>query len=248
MPGMSMEAAPSAGVSTAGGARKLGRWLTRWWFRTPDGRVYQHRRADVLLAAAGLGVVIACGVLVANRLLASPDVALFHRINHWPGWLYPPMSVVQLSGVIGAPPLLAAAAALLRRFRLAAALVAATLLKVSLESVAKTFVQRGRPAETVPDVILRGNSAAHGLSFPSGHAMVIFAITALAAPYLKGWWKVLPWALAAAVCLSRMYLGAHFPLDVVAGAGLGILIGSVLNLVFGTPGIRSKTPSANRLQ
>jgi hypothetical protein len=91
MPGMSMEAAPSAGVSTAGGARKLGRWLTRWWFRTPDGRVYQRRRAGVLMAAAGLGVVIACGVLVANRLLAGPDVALFHRINHWPGWLYPPM-------------------------------------------------------------------------------------------------------------------------------------------------------------
>jgi membrane-associated phospholipid phosphatase len=41
------------------------------------------------------------------------------------------------------------------------------------------FVQRGRPAQAVPDVILRGNSAAHGLSFPSGHAMVIFAITAL---------------------------------------------------------------------
>jgi hypothetical protein len=58
------------------------------------------------------------------------------------------MWVVQLSGVIGALPLLAAAAALLRRFRLAAALVAAALLKVSLESVAKTFVQRGRPAET----------------------------------------------------------------------------------------------------
>ena len=47
--------------------------------------------------------------------------------------------------------------------------------------------------------------------------MVIFAITALVYPYLKGWQKVLPWALAAAVCLSRMYLGAHFPLDVVAG-------------------------------
>ena len=56
---------------------------------------------------------------------------------------------------------------------------------------------------------------------------------------------MLPWALAAAVCLSRMYLGAHFPLDVVAGAGLGMLIGSVLNLVFGVPSISSKTPSAN---
>ena len=175
-------------------------------------------------------------------------MALFHRINHWPGWLYPPMWVVQLSGMIGALPLLAAAAALLRRFRLAAALAAATLLKVSLEAVAKTFVQRGRPAQTVPDVILRGNSAAHGLSFPSGHAMVIFAITALVAPYLKGWQKVPPWALAAAVCLSRAYLGAHFPLDVVAGAGLGILIGSVLNLVFGVPSISSKTPCADGLQ
>jgi membrane-associated phospholipid phosphatase len=60
-------------------------------------------------------------------------------------------------------------------------------------------------------VILRGQSAAHGLSCPSGHAMVIFAITALVAPYFKGWRKVLPWALAAAVCLSRVYLGAHYP-------------------------------------
>ena len=68
VPGMSREAAPSAGAGTAGGARKLGRWLTRWWFRTPDGRVYQRRRAGVLVAAAGLGVVIVCGVLVANRL------------------------------------------------------------------------------------------------------------------------------------------------------------------------------------
>jgi undecaprenyl-diphosphatase len=240
------EAAPSAGAGKAGGAPKPGRRLTRWWFRAPDGRVYRRRRADVLVAAAGLGVVIVCGVLVANRLVAGTDVALFYRINHWPGWLYPPMWVVQLSGVIGALPLLAAAAALLRRFRLAAALAAAALLKIWLESVAKMLVQRGRPAGTVPDVILRGNSAAHGLSFPSGHAMVIFAITALVAPYLKGRWKVLPWALAATVCLSRVYLGAHFPLDVLAGAGLGTLIGSVLNLVFGVPSITSSTPRANR--
>ncbi len=206
--------------------------------------MYQRRWAGVLVPAAGLGLVIVCGLLVANHLVVGTDVALFHRINHWPGWLYPPMWVVQLSGVIGALPLVAAAAALLRRFRLAAALAAATLLKIWLESVAKMLVQRGRPAKTVPDVILRGNSAAHGLSFPSGHAMVIFAITTLAAPYLKGWWKILPWALAAAVCLSCLYLGAHFPLDVIAGAGLGMLIGGVLNLVFGVPSINSSTPSA----
>lgn len=135
------------------------------------------------MTAAGLGVLVVCGVLVANRTVLGTDVAVFRRVNHWPGWLYPPMWTVQLSGVIGALPLVAAAAALLRRLRLAAA----TLLKVWLEAVAKMVVQRDRPAETLPDVILRGQSAAHGLSCPSGHAMVIFAITALVAPYFKGW-------------------------------------------------------------
>jgi undecaprenyl-diphosphatase len=154
------------------------------------------------------------------------------------------MRTVQLSGVIGALPLVAAAAALLRRLRLAVALAAATLLKVSLETVTQKFVQRDRPAETLPDVILRGQSAAHGLSFPSGHAMVIFAIAALVAPYFKSWWKVVPWALGAAVCLSRVYFGAHFPLDVVAGAGLGLFIGSVLNLVFGVPSSSSSSSTA----
>ena len=122
------------------------------------------------------------------------------------------------------------AAALLRRLRLAAA----TLLKVRLEAVAKMVVQRDRPAETLPDVILRGQSAAHRLSCPSGHAMVIFAITALAAPYFKAGERSCL-ALVAAVCLSRVYLGAHFPVDVAAGAGLGLFIGSALNLVFGVP-------------
>ena len=243
--GAAGEPAPSAAACKAGREQNLGRRLTRWWSQTPDGGTYQRRRADVLVAAAALGVLVVCGVLVANRTVVSTDVAVFRRINHWPEWLYPPMWTVQLSGVIGALPLVAVAAVLLRRLRLAAALAAATALKVSLEDMAKMFVQRDRPAQTLPDVILRGNSAAHGLSFPSGHAMVIFAITVLVSPYFKGWRKVLPWALAAAVCLSRVYLGAHFPLDVAAGAGLGTFIGGTFNLVFGVPGNSPSTVRAS---
>jgi hypothetical protein len=160
------KSAPSAGAGKAGGVRNLGRWLTRWWFQAPGGGTYQRRQADELVAAAGLGVLFVSGVLVANRLGAGTDVAVFRQINHWPGWLYPPMWTVQLSGVIGALPLVAAAAGLLGRLRLAAALAAAALLKVSLEAAAKMVVQRDRPAETLHDVILRGKAAAHGLSFP----------------------------------------------------------------------------------
>jgi hypothetical protein len=110
-------------------------------------------------------------------------VAVFRRVNHWPGWLYPPMWTVQLSGVIGALPLVAAAAALLRRLRLAAA----TLLKAWLKAWPRWSCSVTGQRKPCPDVILRGQSAAHGLSCPPGHAMVIFAITALVAPYFKGW-------------------------------------------------------------
>ena len=77
-------AGESAAPAAAGRAEKLGRWLARWWSRTPDGRTYRRRRSDALLAAVGLGVVVACGVLVANRTLAGTDVAVFQRIDHWP--------------------------------------------------------------------------------------------------------------------------------------------------------------------
>jgi membrane-associated phospholipid phosphatase len=61
-------------------------------------------------------------------------------------------------------------------------------------------------------------------SFPSGHTLTAFAAAAVIASYhprLR--WPVL--ALAALVGFSRMYLGVHFWLDVVAGAALGLAVG-----------------------
>jgi membrane-associated phospholipid phosphatase len=44
-----------------------------------------------------------------------------------------------------------------------------------------------------------------------------------------------PWVIVVAVAVARVYPGAHNPLDVDGGAGLGLCIGGLLNLAFGVP-------------
>ena len=64
-------------------------------------------------------------------------------------------------------------------------------------------------------------------SFPSGHATVSFAcatVLALAVPRLR----VPLFVLAALISFSRVYVGVHYPLDVLAGAVLGVAIAIAL--------------------
>ena len=133
-------------------------------------------------------------------------------------------------------PAVALGAAMGRRFRLAVAALAATVGKLALERVVKLVVSRQRPATSIgPDVTLRGDVSSRGESFVSGHAVLVTALAAVVAPYLPGRWKLVPWVAAVLVMVARVYVGAHAPLDVVCGAGLGLAIGGVTNLVLGVP-------------
>jgi hypothetical protein len=121
-------------------------------------------------------------------------------------------------GVLGTPLVLAAAALLWQRWRLAAALVALVPLKLFVElDVLKHLVERGRPGQTEPGAVLRHVPPA-GPSFPSGHAIVVFGVAVLLAPYLRGPWRIVAFGLALLACVARVYLGAHNPLDVAAAA------------------------------
>ncbi len=117
-------------------------------------------------------------------------------------------------------------AAVYRRWGVLLLTVAAVVLADSAAAAVKALVDRPRPFVRYPEpkVLV---PRAHDASFPSGHAATSFAaatILSLAFPKAAPAFLV----LAAAVAYSRVYVGVHYPLDVIGGAALGAGIAAAL--------------------
>jgi undecaprenyl-diphosphatase len=191
----------------------------------------RRRRAMIGLVAAlaGLVVLVACGLAVRNGTVGSAERRVFHAINDLPEWLYRPMWVFQQFGnLVVAFVIVLVIALLLRRPQLAGAAVLGVVAKLALERVVKSFVERSRPGTSIGDVVLRGNVSRHGFSFVSGHAVITTAFATVLMAVLPRRWKPVPWAVVVLNGLARVYVGAHNPLDIVGGAGLGLFIGGLL--------------------
>jgi glycosyltransferase 2 family protein len=180
-------------------------------------------------------LILAIGmVVIRNGNVPAWERSVFHAINDLPNVLYRPLWPFQQLGALAIGPIVALVAAVLHRFRLAAAVVTATVAKLLLERVVKLLASRQRPGTSIGSgVHLRGDVSAVGESFVSGHAVLVTAIAVLVTPYLAGRWKVVPWVIVALVMITRVYVGAHNPLDVLCGAGLGLAIGGAINIVLG---------------
>lgn len=86
----------------------------------------------------------------------------------------------------------------------------------------KYTINRDRPAVTYPEEIFPYKELTSG-SFPSGHTSLAFGTAASLSIQFKKWYVVVPAYLwAGSVAYSRMYLGVHYPTDVLAGAAIGI--------------------------
>lgn len=121
-----------------------------------------------------------------------------------------------------------------RTRRFAAMLAVAVGIQAALVWILKRAFGRVRPwiALALPQPI----GAPHDFSFPSGHAAGCFCVAAFVLIALPATWPGFPrrrqilTTLAAVIALlvafSRVYLGAHFPTDVAAGALLGALVGA----------------------
>ena len=117
-----------------------------------------------------------------------------------------------------------------RRFRLAAAVAVGGTSAWILAKKVKPLVGRGRLGALLGGVHQRGNEQ-DDLGFPSGHAAVSAALTLVTWPYSSLGWRVSGVALSGFVPFARMYIGAHLPLEVLGGAGLGLAVASLTNLV-----------------
>jgi undecaprenyl-diphosphatase len=92
------------------------------------------------------------------------------------------------------------------------------------EILTKAFFARVRPTPDMGAIIVGVQNT--DPSFPSTHATVAFAMAALLSykePKLKWFF----YALAAFISFSRIYLGRHYPLDVIAGGFIGFCIGKL---------------------
>ncbi|TAL67889.1 MAG: phosphatase PAP2 family protein [Bacteroidetes bacterium] len=90
-------------------------------------------------------------------------------------------------------------------------------------SLLKEWIARSRPCHTLSDINLLVPCGG-GKSMPSSHAVNSFAAAIVLAHYYKHYFWV--WfGIAIAVSFSRVYVGVHYPFDIIAGAGFGILVG-----------------------
>ncbi|MCP3976857.1 MAG: phosphatase PAP2 family protein [bacterium] len=209
------------------------------WFRFGQSRAHIRRPLDAWSIGAGLVVLVLCMFIVRNGEVSAAEKSVFRLVNGLPDALRAPMWIFQIFGSLAFVAVASVVILASRRWRLGLALAAAIPLKLAFEWwVVKALVERERPVFTVPSAVIRDVNTSP-IGFPSGHAIFAFAVAGLLAPYLGRRGTVAVYLMAVANSVARVYLGAHNPLDVVAGAAVGLVIAACINLATGVPEPRS---------
>lgn len=209
--------------------------MTSWWWPNRPARVPRAWAAGLL---AGLGAVLFGTSAVLLRAGATAwDLSLFRILNEVPpavaSLLTPFAHLFLPAGIIIVVVLIAGyVVARTRSVLPVAAGAVAAGAAWALANVAKLIADRPRPYQVVADAVLR-QQAAHGTSFPSSHTAVTVAVVIALVPFLLRVLAGAAVAYAALVGWSRVYLGVHYPLDVLAGAGIGMAVGGTVLLALG---------------
>jgi glycosyltransferase 2 family protein len=178
---------------------------------------------------AGTAALLVTAMAVRRDRVGPCEAAAFRAVNGLPSPLYPPAWVIMQLGALGTAPAAAGAAWLAGDRELAGRLLAGGTSAWALSKVVKRLVRRPRPAGLLAGTRRRGREPA-GLGYLSGHAGVAVALGAAAFPRLRPGGRALTLAAVPVVGLTRIYVGAHLPLDVAGGAALGFVVEAALTL------------------
>jgi undecaprenyl-diphosphatase len=182
--------------------------------------------AAMVAVVVALGIAVEAGAHIVTFDRAANQTVHDHTAEPVTGWVFV-VTTLGSSLVLLGVALAAALGLVLRgRWRAAVALVVAYAVTDATVAVVKLIVSRPRPDASLTE--------AGGFSFPSGHSamsMVVYGCLAFAlARAVRGFPRVafalVGAGLVVAIGLSRIYLGVHYPSDVIAGwiTGAAILI------------------------
>ncbi len=191
-----------------------------------------------LSAQRGLVVLLSLFALVTLSLIWSAgqrlDTRLFTLFNMqvYPRWLDRCMWLATQFGSMLAAMIAAFLLYLLDDRRLAIEIVIGTLTLWLLVELIKAISDRDRPFLTLDKARVIGWRE-RGDSFPSGHTTQVFFLTALLIHHFQLGLATAAalYAVAALVGFTRIYVGAHYPRDVIAGVVLGSVWGVLAILV-----------------
>jgi undecaprenyl-diphosphatase len=203
---------------------------------TPLGK--RHLVEAVL---GGATLVVAWIIVAATETIPTVEESVFRSINGLPDWVeYVGWPAMQLGAALAIPFLAIAAGRAFQSRRIAIEVAIAGSVAWIGARIIKELAGRERPGEILADIELR--PLWEGLGFPSGHVAVAAAIAAVISVWGRGRWIFALWLIPPVVGFMRIYTGAHFPLDVVAGWGLGLLIGSAVAWLGRRQATRDQSP------
>lgn len=181
----------------------------------------------LIRGAAGVAMVLASLEQARKADVPLCEQRAFRIANDAPDAIRIPVRAVMQAGTFITVPIVALVAAATGRRSLAVDLAGAGTLAWFGAKALKPLAGRGRPESLLPDVHLRERIAGD-LGWVSGHAAVATTLAATAWPVLPRSARPALVAVVATTAFGRMYVGAHLPLDLVGGAGLGLILSAFM--------------------